>query len=175
MKHLVLTLMAVCSSCASAKQPESARTVAAFEVPLPTPTDKLAFLTIVREEAARVGYHLDAATTDQRRQLSEVSPITMNAAVWRGNDDEAVASAMDGADHLGSVWFTFSNGTEPERVAAFRVKVMRRVSARWTQTMRLPIMPTGAIPLRRDLVRTSSGYEVDPREKAKYQLDSVSR
>lgn len=175
MKRIVLALLAICSSCASANQPESARTVAAFEISLPTPADKLAFLSIVREEASRVGYHLDAATPDQLRQLSDVSPITMNAAVWRGNDDEAVASAMDGADHLGFVWFSFSKGTQPERVAAFRDRVMRRVSSRWSQTVRLPIMPTGAIPLRQDLVRTPSGYEVNPREKAKYQLDAVTR
>ncbi len=168
MKRIVLALVVICSSCAAADQPESARTVAAFEVPLPTPADKQAFLTIVREEASRVGYHLDAATPDELRRLSEVSPITINAAVWRGNDDEAVASAMDLSDHLGFVWFTFSKGTEPERVASFRTKVMHRVSTRWAQTTRLPIMPTGAIPLRRDLVRTPTGYEVNTREKGKY-------
>lgn len=173
MKLIALTLMALCSACAAANQPESARTVAAFEVPLPTPADKQAFLTIVREEAERVGYHLDAATPDELRRLSEVSPITMNAAVWRGDDEESVASAMDLPDSLGFVWFSFSKGTQPERVAAFRDRAMRRVSARWPRTTRLPIMPTGAIPLRRDLVKTSSGYEVDPRQKAKYQLDAV--
>ena len=82
---------------------------------------------------------------------------------------------MDGADHLGFVWFSFFKGTQPERVASFRDRVMRRVSAGWSQTTRLPIMPNGAIPLRRDLVRTPSGYEVDPREKGKYQLGAVSR
>ena len=175
MKRIALALVAICSSCAAAKQPDSARTVAAFEIPLPAPADKQAFLAIVREEASRVGYHLDAATPEQLRQLSEVSPVTMNAAVWRGNDEESVASAMDGPDHLGFVWFGFSKGTQPERVASFRDRVMRRVSASWSQTTRLPIMPTGAIPLRRDLVRTPSGYEVDPHAKGKYQLEPVSR
>jgi len=66
-------------------------------------------------------------------------------------------------------------GTQPKRIATFRDRVMRRVSARWTLTTRLPIMPPGVIPLRRDLVRTPSGYELNPREKDKYQLDSVSR
>ncbi|ATY32306.1 hypothetical protein [Sphingomonas psychrotolerans] len=175
MKRFALAFVAVCSSCAEADQPESARTVAAFEVPLPTQADKQAFLNVVREEASRVGYHLDAATPDELRYLSVASPITMNAAVWRGNDEEAVASAMDLPDNLGFVWFSFSKGTQPERVAAFRDSVMRRVSARWVQTIRLPIMPTGAIPHRMDLVRTPSGYEVDPLEKAKYQLDAGSR
>lgn len=175
MKRIILALMAACSSCAVANQPESARTVAAFEVPLPTSADKQAFLAIVREEASRVGYHLDAAAPDELRHLSEVSPITMNAAVWRGNDEESVASAMDLPDSLGFVWFSFSKGTQPKRVALFRDRAMRRISSRWPQTTRLPIMPTGAIPLRRDLVRTPSGYEVNPREKAKYQLDAVSR
>ena len=149
--------------------------MAAFEVPLPTPADKQSFLTIVREEASRIGYHLDAATPDELRRLSDMSRITMNAAVWRGNDDECVASAMDGPDHLGFIWIGFSKGVQPIRVAVFRDRVMRRVSARWPQTTRLPIMPTGAIPLRSDLVRTPAGYEVDPRQKGKYQLDAVSQ
>jgi len=37
---------------------------------------------------------------------------------------------------------------------------MREIMQRWPCTLSLPIMPTGAIPLHGDLVRTSNGYMV---------------
>jgi hypothetical protein len=42
----------------------------------------------------------------------------------------------------------------------------------WPGTLSLPIMPTGAIPLRRDLIRTPRGYVVNPAEVHKYELQS---
>lgn len=54
-------------------------------------------------------------------QLSEVSPITINAAVWRGkSDNEAVASVMDDPDHLDLAWLTFSLSEEPALTTRFR-------------------------------------------------------
>jgi hypothetical protein len=174
MRWIGLALVAMCASCAPADQTESARTVAAYEVPLPTPADKQEFLAILGEEASRAGYHLDAASPDTLRHQT-VSRITLNAAVWRGDDEEAVASAMDLPDNLGLIWLSFAKGTQPERVASFRASVMRRVAARWPQTLRLPILPTGAIPLREDLVRTPSGYAVDPRAADRARRDAGSR
>jgi hypothetical protein len=37
----------------------------------------------------------------------------------------------------------------------------------------LPIMPTGAIPLYGDLVRTPNGDIVNPSEARKYRLDAM--
>lgn len=47
---------------------------------------------------------------------------------------------------------------------------MRAVTRIWPDTLPLPIMPTGAIPLHRDLIKTPDGYVVDPTKARKYAL-----
>jgi hypothetical protein len=170
-------LMAVCSvisACGRGRQPESARTVAAFEVPLPSEADRNQFLTILRTAANAEGMHVDAESKEDLESESKVRQdfeMTLKAAVWRGsNDEEAVASAMDQYDHLGQVWLEFSKGKDPAMVARFRERAMHEIMLHWPGTLALPIMPTGAIPLHRDLVRTPAGYIVNPSEAHKYDL-----
>ncbi|WP_072382895.1 hypothetical protein [Novosphingobium sp. NDB2Meth1] len=166
---LLIALSLICAGCGSAEQPQWAKTVAAYEVPLPTNSDKARFLGILSNQAKAAGFHLDVATDDELRALSEVSPITMNAAVWRGPDDqEVVASAMDFKTHIGRVWLTFSAGQDAGKAARFRERLMPLIKAAWPDTASLPITPDGGIPLDEDLVRTSSGYVVRPSAAAKY-------
>jgi hypothetical protein len=174
MLRVVLCLVLLCAGCV-AEQPESARTVAAFEVPLPTQSDKSDFLALLRKEAAENGYHVDAASEGELAQMSQTSPITFSAAIWRGNDDEAIASAMDFQDHIGRVWLTFSLGKNPETVRRFQEAVVPQIVQRWPGTASLPIMPNGGIPLTSDLVRAPSGYEVNPSAAAKYEVDTPAR
>lgn len=95
--------------------------------------------------------------------LSEASPITFSASVWRGeNDEESIASAMDFQDRIGRVWIAFSLGHDPDRSKRFRERLLPRIRSVWPDTASLPIMPSGAIPLTRDLVRTPSGYVLNP-------------
>lgn len=159
--------------CGGAPQPESATTTAAFEVPLPTQEDRETFLSVLSDVAKTEGLHVDSASKEDLERRAGVVRRTLSAAVWRGeNDDEAIASAMDGPDHLGQVWLTFSKGEDPARTERFRDAAMREIMRRWPETMSLPIMPTGAIPLAHDLVRTPQGYIVNPSEAAKYGTGS---
>jgi hypothetical protein len=178
MRRLALaTICAVTLGCGVAPQPESIRTVAAFEVPLQSAADREQFLAVLRAAAEVEGMHVDAESDTDLTSEAKVSQnfrMTLKAAVWRGaNDDEAVASAMDQFDHLGQVWLMFSRGKDPATVTRFRERVMHEIMLHWPNTLSLPIMPTGAIPLRRDLVRTSTGYIVNPAEAHKYQLAST--
>jgi hypothetical protein len=175
MRRIVsLALCASLVACSPAAQPESAKTVAAFEVPLSSEADRAQFLAVLRAAAAPEGMHVDAESSEDLKAEAKVSPnfeMTMKAAVWRGsNDDEAVASAMDQFDHLGRVWIMFSRGKDPAQTSRFRESAMREIMLRWPDTLSLPIMPTGAIPLARDLTRTPSGYVVNPSEAHKYDL-----
>jgi hypothetical protein len=52
---------------------------------------------------------------------------------------------------------------------------MREIIVRWPSTLSLPIMPTGAIPLHRDLIHTPNGYIVNPSEAHKYELEGTER
>src|SRR5262249_9718064 len=105
------------AGCGVATQPESARTVAAFEVSLPSEADRNQFLSVLRTAAGTEGMHVDVASSEELKREAEVSPafkMTMNATIWRGaNDAEAIASAMDQPDHLGQVWISFFRGKDP--------------------------------------------------------------
>jgi hypothetical protein len=118
--------------------------------------------------------HVDAASDEELEGEAKVSPSfkkTMNAAVWRGSrDDEVIASAMDFPDHLGLVWISFAKGKDPTLNSRFRERAMREIAHRWPGTLSLPIMPTGAIPLPSDLLRTNNGYVVNPSEAYKYDV-----
>lgn len=169
MRLYATSLFLLCVACGVAPQPESNRTVAAFEVPLPTVTDKTAFIDLMSRQAKAYGFHVDAASPDELRQQSDVSPITLNATVWRGNDEEVVASAMDFQDHIGRVWISFAKGKDRRKFEAFKNALMPQIVRRWPGTASLPIMPSGAIPLTEDLVRTASGYQVKPAIASKYR------
>jgi len=173
-----LAICVVITGCGAA-QPESARTVAAFEVPLQSEADRNQFLAVLRAAAEAEGMHVDAASSQELEKEAKIRPefeMTMHAAVWRGsNDTEAVASAMDQHDHLGQVWITFFRGEDPTLASRFRERAMREIMLRWPSTLSLPIMPTGAIPLHRDLVRTPNGYIVNPSEAHKYDLQLTER
>ncbi|HKX80347.1 MAG TPA: hypothetical protein VJM34_17685 [Novosphingobium sp.] len=167
--------MFVLSGCGVAHQPESARTVAAFEVPLPSAAERSEFLALLSSEAKAEGLHLDASTPEELQQLSDVTPMTIHAAVWRGdNDEESLASVMDLPNNLGRAWLSFSKGEDPKLATRFRERAMRKVLARWPTTQALPIMPTGAIPLPADLLLTEQGYRVKPDAASRYELPATS-
>jgi hypothetical protein len=139
-----------------AGQPESMKTVAAFEVPLQSKADREEFLSVLRAAAEVDGMHVDAESDTDLVSEATASPnfkMTMKAAVWRGsNDDEAIASAMDQFDHLGQVWLMFSRGEDPAKATRFRERAMHDII------------------LHKDLIRTPTGYIVNPSEAHKYDL-----
>ena len=170
MIRIVLCLALLCTACGAMEQPKSAKTVAAYEVPLPTASDKRRFLALLTQKAEAAGFHVDAATDEELKATSVVSLQTFNATVWRGKDDEdPIASAMDFRDRLGRVWISFSLGEDPARSRQFRGGLMPAIKESWPDTASLPIMPNGAIPLTEDLVRTPQGYIVKPSAAAKYE------
>ncbi len=170
MLRLLASFVIVCTACGPVEQPKSAKTVAAYEVPLATPSDKQQFIALLSEKARAAGFHVDAATDEELKATSAVSRQTFSASVWRGEDDEElIASAMDFHDRLGRVWISFSLGEDPARSRQFREGLMPAIKDAWPDTASLPIMPSGAIPLTEDLVRTPGGYIVGPSAAAKYE------
>lgn len=169
---MAFVLCIAIAGCGIAEQPESARTVAAFEIPLPTEADRTAFLSLLGEIAEAEGLHVDATSPEELERSAQVSPHfrhTLRAGVWRGADDnEPVASMMDLPDNLGQIWITFTRGEDPVLARQFRERAMQAIRRRWPGTLVLPIMPTGAIPLPSDLIRTPDGYVVDPAKASLY-------
>jgi hypothetical protein len=168
----IAALALICTGCGVAEQPEWAKTVSAYEVPLPTDADKARFIELLRREADAEGFHVDAATPQELEVRSEVSPITFSAGVWRGeNDEEEIASAMDFQDHPGRVWLLFSLGQDPDRSRRFRERLLAKIRSAWPDTASLPITPSGGIPLSADMVRTPAGYVLKPSAAGKYAAE----
>lgn len=167
--RLLIVVTLFCLSCCVQPQPESHRTVTAYEVPLSTVAERHRFLDLLRREAAAFGFHVDAATDEELRVVSEVSPLTINAAIWRGEDEEIIASAMNPPTEPDRTWITFAKGENPALSAAFRKRLTRAIIRYWPQMLSLPIMPTGAIPNPEDMERTPSGYAVKASERWRYE------
>ncbi len=173
---VAIVIFVVIAGCGVAQQPESIRTVAAFEVPLPSEADREQFLSVLRAAAEAAGMHVDCTNKQELEREGNVSPafkMTMRAAVWRDtNEDEVIASAMDQHDHLGQVWIMLSRGRDPALASRFRERAMRTIMLHWPDTLSLPIMPTGWIPLHADLIRTPAGYIVNPAAASRYGMDT---
>lgn len=172
MFRLTMILCLIGTGCSIAEQPKRMATVAAYEVSLPTAADKARFTELLSQEAEADGFHVDAANPSELAGQSRVSPITFNASIWRGDDEETMATAMDFEDRIGRVWISFPRGQDPDRSTRFREALVVKIKQQWPDTASLPIMPNGAIPLTRDLVRTTKGYVVNPSAAAKYDEDT---
>jgi hypothetical protein len=170
---VLVAICAVIGGCAEERQPESLETVAAFEVALPSEQDRKEFLSVLDAAAKLEGMHVDSvdgAELGREANFNQAFKQTMNAAVWRGaNDEELIASAMDRFDHLGRTWLMCLRGKDPAMATRFRKRAMREIMLRWPGTLTLPIMPSGTIPVVSDLVRTPTGYVVKPSEAHKYE------
>lgn len=175
-----VAILAVLLACASCMPREQSKTAAAYETPLEADADRGELLDLVRREADVEGMHVDPHDAASFRSLSSRPPElrkTFDAAVWR--DAEAhglVAAASDGPDHPGRVWILFIRdpGADPAPGERFRARLMTAVVARWPETRSLPIMPSGAVPLPRDLRRMAAGYRVEPSAASRYGLDVSS-
>ena len=177
---LLLATFIMTAGCGVAQQPESARAVAAFEILLPTEKDRNEFLTLLSAVAQAEGLYVYSESRDALLEKARVHPnfeMTIHAGVWRGVDDAMLeATVMDWHDRLGQAWITFLRGEDPALAYRFREEAMRKIRMRWPETVSLPIMPSGAIPLWEDLILTATGYIVDPAAASKYELkDSKQR
>ena len=112
------------AGCGVVRQPESAKTVAAFEIPLPSGQDRVEFLSMLRATAKTDGLHVDVETKQELEQTARDIPeaeMTIHAGVWRGkNDDKSEAVVMDWHDHLGQVWIMFAKGEDAKLATNFR-------------------------------------------------------
>ena len=169
-------LLLVPSGCGADHQPESLKTIAAFEIPLRSAKERSEFLQLLEAQARVEGFHVDAASDPELKQMAKAIPsaaMSIHAAVWRGNDESVEASVMD-RGHLGFAWLSFAQGEEPMRSTRFRDRVVRLIYARWPATLPVPITPSGAMPLRDDLRRVPGGYKIDPAAAPRYDLPPSS-
>jgi hypothetical protein len=75
-RSVLVVLCAVIAACGGAQQPKSAKTVAAFEVPLPSEADRDQFLAVLRAAAEPEGMHVDAATRQELEGNAKAAGIS---------------------------------------------------------------------------------------------------
>ena len=168
MRVTIACLLAILgSSCGVAGQPESAQTVAAYEIPLRNEGDAAKLISVMSATAETIGFHVDSRTADELRVESEIAPMTINASVWRGaNDDELIASVLDVA-RPGYGWLTFYKGEDPERSRQFQTRLLRNIRSEWSEVRTLPLVH-GGIPHHRDMVLKGTSYELKPQAVSTY-------
>ena len=64
MLRLTFSFVLACAACGPVEQPKSAKTIAAYEVPLPTASDRGRFIALLSQKAKAAGFHVDAATDE---------------------------------------------------------------------------------------------------------------
>lgn len=169
---LVISLPIGCArACQPVPQAESAKLVAAFEVPLTTAVDRDDFLTILKAEASFEGLDLNIETAEEMERWAEMRlelSKSIEATVYRGGDIRQSEARVSDQSHLGHAWISFERGADPSLARRFRERLMSRIVERWPGTLSVPVAQTGSLPLREDLRQSDHGYEIDPSRLAGY-------
>jgi hypothetical protein len=101
MCRLVLaTICAVILGCGVAPQPESIKTVAAFEVPLQSKADRELFLSILRAAAEVEGMHVDAERDSDLESDAKVSPAAATGRLRKSALKAGICASPHSASKL---------------------------------------------------------------------------
>jgi len=152
-------------------QPESLRTVAAYEVPLTSAEDRADLLALFDSEARPLGLAVDAETPEEMEVWARMSPdlrTSIHATVYREGDRSQTYADVSDRQFSGRVWIIFSQGEDVALGRRFRNQLMHSVLERWPATLPVPVAQTGSLPLVEDLVLGEGGYEIDPAKTAGY-------
>jgi hypothetical protein len=168
---MVIALPVGCAwSFAPRPQPAGLRLVRAVEIPLRTPTDRADLIALFRRHAGTEGMIFVDTTDSWRNAPPDVRKtlyISLDRPVGRRQEWE-IEAADDGSGT--DPWVTFLRGVDPARATAARGRLIAALKARFPDAPEVPVMPTGALPLRRDLERFGSDYRVRADRAAQYQL-----
>lgn len=169
---LAISLPAGCiRACQPVPQPESLRTVAAFEVPLTSAVDQADFRAILTAVTKAEGLDVNVETAEEMDRWAQMSPElrrSIDATAYRGGDLRQTEAYVSDMSHLGYVWISFTQGEDRALSRRFRERLISQTLKRWPETMTVPVAQTGSLPNKQDLVRGDHGYEIDPAKMAGY-------
>lgn len=173
-----LGLAIACLGCSPAPQPGPP--TAAIEISLLTPADQADLVTMLRQLAPLQGFHVDDVSAKWRDFEEQVkdSPSalkkTIAVGVWRGEDDNDLILLVDDGGHPGRAWIIFYRGEEPKSAERFWAALTGEIRGRWPDALPIPILPSGALPLSKDLQLTPQGYKIVRSAAERYNLPSTS-
>ncbi|WP_176273721.1 hypothetical protein [Altererythrobacter lutimaris] len=173
----MLAILALMGCIPTPADQEAMRYVAAVEIPIEDTQERIELTNLLTSEAGNHdGLHVDDVS-DQSADFYKDSRVlepdqrpTVSITIWRGEDDDQQVGSVSDVMHRGRVWATFLKGPDPKLETPFREAALNRILARWPQTNKLPILPTGGLPLARDLIMTDQGYRIDRSQAETYGL-----
>lgn len=174
---ICLLLLVACSPL----DQSSVRTVAAIEVPITGARDEADLIALLRRHAdADPNLHLDDGSAKWRAfkaetgSLPEEDRLTVNLAIWRGENDDEPEVLADDRYHPRRVWITFMRGSDTARSTRFRQPLLADLKARWPASRSLPILPHGGLPHSKDLIPTDGRYLIRQSAASRYDLPASS-
>lgn len=177
-KKIALIVALACSSCESAEQTNDLKAVISIEISMTTADDRSDLIALLRTSAAGdETLHVD----DQSAEWSNIANIhppdtrkSIYVGVWRGKDDNDIEVVVDDGGHIGRAWVTFFRGRDPRMAAVFRKRVVAELKRRWPNALDIPVLPSGGLPLARDLQVTAGGYKIARSAASSYGLPPSS-
>lgn len=174
----ILFVLVVLVGCGWVLRPvdqTSIRQVRAVEVPIRSATDREDLKNIMKRHGDKYGLHFVDTTASWQAappELRKTLYFALDRPVKQREEWEITAEDEGkGTDP----WIVFFYGVDPPRAKASRDLLVSALRERFPNLLDVPIMPTGALPLRQDLIRTQAGYEVRPDRAADYGLHPVGK
>ena len=178
---LALSILGLSGCTPSPADQEAMNYVEAIEIPLKGRLERLELYELLDAQARRhKGLHVDDVSDRSEKFYRHEEVLkpnerpTVEITVWRGKDDDQLVAAIGDVMHRGRVWATFSRGQVPELERPFREAALAAILARWPKSQVLPVLPSGGLPLARDVVMTEEGYRIQASQGQIYGLSKGS-
>lgn len=168
-----LAISLFCFACSSQDNGTELRVVKAMEIPLESPTDRNDLLAMLRRHAANERLRVDDVTESWVRMPLDVRK-SIYVGVWNDQGKEVMEVGVDDGGHLGKAWVSFFEGAEPAGTARRRELLLTEIGRRWPNAREIPVLPSGGLPLARDLRLTPTGYKIIRSAAAGYEIPPSS-
>jgi hypothetical protein len=172
---IALLAVLACCGCAPREQPS---TIAAIEIPVQTYRDRADLVAALNGFSAAERLHVDAATEHELENVRDKLPVdahaTLRMGVWRGQDDKDLEMSVTDMGHQGRAWISIIRYGDLDLPPDARERLFGVLRNRWPQARMLPVLPTGGLPLARDLIATADGYKISASAAGRYKISATS-
>jgi hypothetical protein len=149
--------------------------VRAIEVPIRNDIDRKNLRDIMKRHGDVHGLHFVDTSASWQAAPPEFKKKLYFALdrPLKGREEWEVTAKDDGKG--ADPWVVFFYGVDPPKAKVSRDLLVAAVREGFPDLLEVPIMPSGALPLRQHLIRTPAGYEVRPDRAAAYGLSPVRK
>lgn len=178
---LLLACLGLSSCVPTPADQEALQYVAAIEIPVDGREDQSVLATLLTSLASsHHGLHVDNYIDRSSEHSNDKGALGLDErlipiiTIWRGDGDDQLVGSVSDLSNRGRLWATFNRGPKPEMEGPFRKAAIEMIMKRWPEANALPILPSGGLPLPRDLVMTDQGYRIVRSRADAYNLPADS-